>query len=102
MICDFSLAKVVVDLSTMPPSPKKAGGKSKKEKKKKQKEGGAAGAKHTEGMGTATYTAPEIVNGACPLSHNYACVLYMLISFRPKNENNAVYALLRTHLFHPP
>ena len=64
MICDFSLAKVVIDLSTMPPAPAKVGGKSKKSNtQKKQKEGAATGAKNTEGMGTATYTAPEIVNG---------------------------------------
>ena len=59
MLTDFSLAKVI-DAEAPREAPAKA--KKRRARGKGGDEGGAL--KHTAGMGTPTYTAPEIVNGA--------------------------------------
>jgi serine/threonine protein kinase len=65
IICDFSLAKVVYPTSVLAAAAAapKAGGKKKKAKKEKRKPAGVEGTRNSEGAGTPTYIAPEIVCG---------------------------------------
>ena len=67
VLADFSLAKVILPGGdAVEAAPKKARQKKQKKQKKKAGAEGAAGAAQqmTDGMGTPTYTAPEIVAGA--------------------------------------